>query len=289
MDGGRRMGQPGGAYQPRDGPPRFGARAARSASGCRRPGAYTLDHRQQAQHRPGRGVAAYGVRPTGPGGFGRFSASAFFSGCATVPCRNYAPICVWPRGYRRACCAGSKAAPAFLADPQAQRTGGGGALALDAGGRFLALSVGFARGSAPSPLPGSLTAELQQNLPSLAGFLPPAAIHATGRGDPLKHPDHRRLSRPPDAPRRPITSNGIDRPCRPAQPGSTWWHLRRREHAVRADSAVSANALGLPMTAAIFGRAGPVALTTADWAGLSPGRPGRCRGTGEVRGIGLAA
>ncbi|MCU0906579.1 MAG: xanthine dehydrogenase family protein molybdopterin-binding subunit [Rhodobacteraceae bacterium] len=172
---------------------------------------------------------------------------------------------------------------AFLSDPQAREQIVDAALALDADGRFLALSVDAA--VAVGALVGPATLHpATGNLPSLAGVYRIPAIHAGVDGVHLNTQSvapYRGAGRPEASY---VTERMID--IAAARLGFDRVDLRRR-NMLRAADLPHRTPLGFTYDSGDFQGVMDRALDAADWAGF-PARRAEAAARGQLRGIGLA-
>ncbi|KPP91345.1 MAG: CoxL-like aerobic dehdyrogenase large subunit [Rhodobacteraceae bacterium HLUCCA08] len=244
---------------------------------------YTLITGTQASHRLAEGVAALmGVASDRLRVVSGDCGGSFGMRNGALP--EYAPILLAARLTGRPVRWIESRSEAFLADPQAREQVVEATLALDAGGRFLALSVGIAAGIGAFALPGSLMPSFN-NLPSLAGVYRLPAIHATVEGVHLNTQTtaaYRGAGRPEAAH---VIERMIDLAARAT--GIDRVALRRRNMLSPGDLPYR-NALGFTYDSGDFPAVLDRALTTADWAGFA-GRRADAAARGRLRGIGLAA
>jgi aerobic carbon-monoxide dehydrogenase large subunit len=172
---------------------------------------------------------------------------------------------------------------AFLSDPQAREQIVDAALALDARGRFLALSVEAAVAVGAFVGPATLH-PATGNLPSLAGVYRLPAIHAAVEGVHLNTQSvapYRGAGRPEASY---VTERMID--IAAARLGLDRVELRRR-NMLRPSDLPHTTPLGFTYDSGDFPGLMDRALEAADWAGFPDRRADAAR-RGRLRGMGLA-
>lgn len=245
-------------------------------------GRYTLITGTQASHRLAEGVAALmGLEAAAVRVLSGQCGGSFGMRNAALP--EYAPILLAARLTGRPVRWVETRSEAFLADPQAREQVVDATLALDAAGRFLALSVDIAAGIGAFVLPGSLMSSYN-NLPSVAGVYRLPAIHATVEGLHLNTQTiaaYRGAGRPEATY---IIERMIDIAAR--QTGMDRVALRRINMLTPADLP-HRTALGFTYDSGDFPAAMAEAMKRADWSGFAARRAGAAA-RGQLRGIGLA-